>query len=475
MGVEIVDGDLSAAAELCVEVGLGVLPGEGRTLVAREAVEAGSHVLRERPLRVGGSREELAAQLADALRADPEALAPALGGGARASGSSDPACLAEAAVGTFGLEFLDGANVCFFRVIGLVNHACATSDEANCCLSVPFDAGSVDSDEEVALLAMRHIAPGEPLRMPYLCPFAPRTQLEELQRSHSFTCRCSTCRGGGPTWARALACCAACGATGCAASPLKHCGACKVVLYCSSVCQRQHRPLHRQTCGSSAQSSLSTGEEERAFFAAAEAEYDRVMVASDAAMTAASEALRKKQRFSGARQLDESLALARGFLARCAAGASGVQREPAFHAGGLRLAPGHPFVHYVRGNAVKQSLTRLALRQGLLASEPADGCGSLAVEARAHLEGCLGTAGAVLPHFHVELLSLLRDVADLQQLARSLLGLAADLEVCGRPDEGSITGEVSLEEVDCWASRTLELHRRTLDVYGESPGCGGSE
>jgi len=185
-------------------------------------------------------------------------------------------------------------------------------------------------------------------------------------------------------------------------------------------------------------------------------------------MAQASEALQRRQRFVGERQLEESLGLARSFLARYAAGSwSGV------HAGGdtpaegsWRLAPSHPLPYYVRGNAVKQALTRLAMRLRLRGTEPAGGCGALAAEARRHLAACLASAAAALPRFHVELLSLLRDAADLRQLATGLHGLAPDLEAYGESHEGRVEA-TGLKAVGCWVTEVLEAHGDVLAAYGE--------
>eukprot|EP00425_Heterocapsa_triquetra_P001874 CAMPEP_0195059198 /NCGR_PEP_ID=MMETSP0448-20130528/6743_1 /TAXON_ID=66468 /ORGANISM="Heterocapsa triquestra, Strain CCMP 448" /LENGTH=492 /DNA_ID=CAMNT_0040089423 /DNA_START=36 /DNA_END=1510 /DNA_ORIENTATION=+ len=369
---------LGPGHELRARLGVAALPGEGRTLVALAPIPAGSCILLERPALVASSRDALEDRAAAALAAEPRALAPAV----LPEGTPEARRLAATAVASYSFEFLDGANMTLFRIIGVLNHACATSQEANCCLSVPFDAGSVAEDEPVGLLAVRPIAAGEPLRMPYLCPFAPPEQLHVLQQTHDFCCRCSTCRA--EPVSLVVRCCAACGAEGGAegSSALRRCSGCQAVLYCSVDCQRRHRHAHKAACWPQDEQS------ESGFLQVAESEYNEVMAASDAALSAASDALRQRRRFHAESQLDDSLQRALRFLdqsvaVRCRQSVNGAagNSQGAGDGGSWRLSAWHPFAHYARGNLVKQALTRLAMRHRLRGKEPPGGCGALAERA----------------------------------------------------------------------------------------------
>ena len=442
------------SVELRAEVRLGDLPGEGRTLFAAEPIAAGCCICLERPALVAASRDALEERAAALLAEDAAALAPAV----ISQGEGDPQTLAARAVRGYCFDFLDGANLALFRLLGVVNHACAASEEANCCLSVPFDAGCVGEGEPVGLFAVRPIAAGEPLRMPYLCPFAPRRHLETLQEAHGFRCLCSSCRAGPPSLV--ARCCVACGSGG-EGVALQRCSGCGVALYCGADCQRRHRRAHKAFC------YLRDEETEAAFLDTAEREYDGVMSASDAALAAASEALRLRRRFEAEGQLDGSLEQARRFLDSRTLGPGRVGAAEAEGAS-RRLAASHPFAHYARGNLVKQALTRLAMRERLHGSEPPGGCGALAERARAQLEGCLAAASA-LPRFQVEATSLLQDAKDLGDLAASLCGLAADLEVCGEADEGRVSEE-GLEGVRAWCEGVVEEYGDVTDAYGKIQG-----
>lgn len=204
---------------------------------------------------------------------------------------------------------------------------------------------------------------------------------------------------------------------------------------------------------------------ERGFIADATEEYQRVMSASEASLRGCAEALRGGRRFEGELQLEESLERAGRFLAQFGGGSSGATMlsNPA---ASFKLGPNHPFIYYVRGNFVKQSLTRLAMRLRLRGREPRCGCGSLASQTSACLQGCL-TSAMCVPRFHVEHLSLLRDVQDLGEAAINLRGLAEDLEICGLPDEGRVEA-AGLDEVDVWCKETVWRHQDILRAYGVS-------
>eukprot|EP00445_Apocalathium_hangoei_P014091 CAMPEP_0203882094 /NCGR_PEP_ID=MMETSP0359-20131031/26332_1 /ASSEMBLY_ACC=CAM_ASM_000338 /TAXON_ID=268821 /ORGANISM="Scrippsiella Hangoei, Strain SHTV-5" /LENGTH=447 /DNA_ID=CAMNT_0050802085 /DNA_START=22 /DNA_END=1362 /DNA_ORIENTATION=+ len=419
------------AAELCCKVGLLDIAGEGRTLVALESILQGTRILSEKPTVVAGGRSELEECVASLLAEDPGVLAPALTP-TDVSGSPGVAGFAAEAVARFSLDFLDGACWVMFRVLSVVNHACASSEEANCCLSVPFDAGAPAQGKVVDLIAVRNIQAGEPLRMPYTCPFAARSQLDALQAAHGFRCTCSTCRAPAP--GAVVRGCAGCGARA-GEVTLSRCSGCRSVMYCGADCQRRHRKEHKPSCGEGA---TKLDDADRSFLEAAAQEFDAVMAASDAALCAASQALRARQRFTGESQLEESLVMAGSFLARR------VDAAPA-------LVGSQNFAYYARGNFVKQALSRLAMRLRLLGREPRGGCGHLASRACKHLEACLDVALLTLPRFHVEVFSLLCDVKDLGEVVENLLGLAPDLEANGRPDEGTISEE-GLEEVSQWCS-----------------------
>lgn len=226
-----------------------------------------------------------------------------------------------------------------------------------------------------------------------------------------------------------------------------------------------HRAEHRTACvrKTSNGTGPSIEQEQRLSLQAAEAEFDRAMDASDTAMETASTALRARERLAGELDLEGSLELARKFLRCFSSRASSPM--PGNHC--WRLVRSHPFVYYVQGNAVKQALTRLAMRMRLRGSEPRFGCGELARQARGWLLDCITSVLAVLPRYHIELLSLLRDVGDLRQLSVDLLSLAADLAVWGTDEEGRVS-EDGLKDVADWAVTTLAEYKDVLAAYGES-------
>ncbi|CAK0869444.1 unnamed protein product [Prorocentrum cordatum] len=445
----------SGHTDLHVRIAVGEAADEGRTLFAQQGVSAGQVILREKPAIVAASRDELSERIAAALAENGDCLAPAVSGNSEACEGSR----ASEVVSLYSFDFLDGGHVAIFRIIGLLNHACAGSEEANCCLSVPFDAGTVRENQSVALMAVRPILAGEALRMSYICPFAPLARLRELESAHGFRCKCSCCRKGPPCLM--VPSCAGCGT--CEAT-LRRCGGCKAVFYCSETCQRTHRAEHRPACVRKTSTGAETPieQEQRSFLEVAEAEFDRAMDASDTALEVASAALRDRKRLVGESDLESSLHLARKFL-RCY---SSTASSPILGKHCLRLARGHPFVYYVQGNAVKQVLTRLAMRMRLRGSEPRFGCGGLARQARDWLLDCIASVSAVLPRFHIELLSLLRDIGDLRQLSVDLLSLAADLAVWGTDDEGRIS-EDGLADVAHWAVKILADYKDVLAAYGE--------
>lgn len=421
-------------------LGLGELAGEGRTLVALDDVPPGARLLSEKPTVVAGCRDELEARLAALLAADDSALAPAVPR-ASAAASGGQVAAAAAAAATFAFDFLDGGCWVFFSVLGVLNHACAGSEEANCCISVPFDAGAPEVDTFVHLVAVRGIRAGEVLRMPYFCPFA-LSQLDAMQVAHGFRCRCSCCRFGAPSTIAHR--CAACGLRD--SVKLSRCSRCRGVRYCSAECQRRHWKEHRSQC-----SAASPEDDDAAFLCTSQEEYDAAMAASGAALQEASQALRRRERFAGELALEESLQLAGSFLARRTDG------SPA-------LRGTHPFVYYASGNFVKQALSRLAMRLRLLGREPRGGCGALALRARRLLEACLDAALTVLPRFQVEVYSLLVDVRDLRDVVTNLQGLAPELEAHGLPNEGQISEE-GLGEVFQWCTKTLDDFGDVLATY----------
>jgi len=216
-------------------------------------------------------------------------------------------------------------------------------------------------------------------------------------------------------------------------------------------CQRGHRREHKPKCGPDFS--------EDSLLQAASSDFEALMAASEAALQDANDPEMSASRPDAvALQLEESLQMAGSFLARRASVA------PA-------LAADHAFAYYARGNFVKQAFTRLTMRvTKRYHREPRGGCGLLATRTREQLEICLGAAVKALPRFHVEVLSLLRDVRDLRDLVVNLEGLADDLATCEPPQPQ--LGEVSEEgfsEVKQWCTTTLKAFAAVLDAYGEAP------
>ena len=246
--------------------------------------------------------------------------------------------------------------------------------------------------------------------------------------------------------------CANCGATqpkkngsapssGSAAAKLLRCGGCRVTYYCSSECQRQHRPVHKKDCVPPAQKS-APATQSAAASTAAPAPRPAVVAATTAPATAAPDNAAAAAAAEGARRfqsLRARLGVATGAFRRGATGqAVSALQDIAMEAHEL-------FNQHKLGRDIECEALRVAghgmIRMG--AWEPAEKC----------LDACLGVAQAGLQD----------DPPLLPGAAIGAFVALGTLASAREPPEFDLSQQ--------WFAQALQVAREAGDIAAEASVC----